>query len=248
MAKAKRTADYNGVFAVRLRGCMEKQGITQSELAKEIGKTRQAVNFYTLGETVPDADALILISRRLGVSADYLLGLSDVAALDTNIQDIHKLTGLSEKSIKGLIALRDNGLGHINTVFNSMLENNIFFTEAWKIAEYIKYRALSMAYLKKAIEPYSTVEESAGDISKLSNDDMFDVAISDFKQYKDYDAKATAAIFNAQNLIFTKGVAYLPDEATPQKEYEYTNTNVYKALSSAYQRIIDETLTATENN
>ena len=108
MAKAKRVADYNSTFAVRLRGCMEKQGITQSELAQDINKTRQAVNNYTLGETVPDADTLILISKRLGVSVDYLLGLSDAAAIDTNIQDIHKLTGLSEKAIDMLMRVNDS--------------------------------------------------------------------------------------------------------------------------------------------
>ena len=108
MAKAKRVADYNSAFAVRLRGCMEKHGITQSELAKDINKTRQAVNYYTLGETVPDADTLILISKRLGVSVDYLLGLSDAAAIDTNIQDIHKLTGLSGKAIDMLMRVNDS--------------------------------------------------------------------------------------------------------------------------------------------
>lgn len=69
---------------------MENQGITQSELAKDINKTRQAVNYYTLGETVPDADTLILISKRLGVSVDYLLGLSDSALVDTNTQNTHQ--------------------------------------------------------------------------------------------------------------------------------------------------------------
>lgn len=240
----------NSVFSNRLTKVREERGIKRQQAADDIGITRASLEYYEKGKRKPDTEILMKLCDYYKVSADYLLGISNAeitATDDEQLKTVCDYTGLSEKSVKGLKLHTDNGLGHINTVFNSMLENNIFFTEAWKIAEYIKYRALSMAYLRKAIEPYSTVEESAGDISKLSNDDMFDVAISDFKQYKDYDAKATAAIFNAQNLIFTKGVAYLPDEATPQKEYEYTNTNVYKALSSAYQRIIDETLTATEN-
>lgn len=107
MAKAKKIADYNSIFAVRLRECMEKQGFTQSELAASIGKSRQAVNFYTLGETVPDADTLVNISYCLDVSVDYLLGLSDAAVINTTVQDIHRLTGLSEKAIDTLIEIND---------------------------------------------------------------------------------------------------------------------------------------------
>ena len=101
MAKAKRTADYNGIFAVRLRECMEKQGISQSELADEIGKTRQAVNFYTLGKTVPDADTLALISIRLDISADYLLGLP-IKKKVTAIKNSRKLIAILEKTIGDL--------------------------------------------------------------------------------------------------------------------------------------------------
>ena len=126
MAKAKRAADYNGIFAVRLRECLENQEITQQELADCIGKTRQAVNYYTLGETVPDADTLILIARRLNVSVDYLLGLTDAATLNTSIQDIHHITGLSEKAIDKLIFIKD-------PVYNSSseLEEKGFHDKEW---------------------------------------------------------------------------------------------------------------------
>ena len=241
----------NSVFSNRLTKVREERGIKRQQAADDIGITRASLEYYEKGKRKPDTEILMKLCDYYKVSADYLLGISNAqitATDDEKLKTVCDYTGLSEKSVKGLKLHTDKGLDHINAVFNSMLENNIFFTEAWKIAEYIKYRALSMAYLRKAIEPFEAVEESASDLSKLPNDDIFDEAISDFMQYKDYEVKAAAAIFNAQNLIFTKGAAYLPDEATPQKEYEYTNTNVYKALSSAYQRIVDETLTATENN
>lgn len=105
MAKAKRIANYDSTFAVRLREQMEKEKISQAELAQAIGKSRQAVNYYTLGETVPDADALVLISKCLNTSVDYLLGISDAPRPETETQDIHKLTGLSQKAIDTLVKI-----------------------------------------------------------------------------------------------------------------------------------------------
>ena len=145
MAKAKRVADYNGIFAVRLRVCMDDQGITQKELADYIGKTRQAVNFYTLGETVPDADTLILISRRLNVSVDYLLGLTDAAALNTSIQDIHHITGLSEKAIDQLIFMN-------NPVYNSsseLLQKGLYEKEWLKTINFLIETTITIDKSKK---------------------------------------------------------------------------------------------------
>lgn len=161
MAKAKRVADYNGVFAVRLRDCLEKQGISQADLAKDIGKTRQSVNFYTLGETVPDADTLILISRRLGVSVDYLLGLSDAAALDTSIQDIHKLTGLSEKAIDMLIKTNDP-LSILDSLDRNWIDTISFLLETAQ-------RELSDGLLQNGILPKLTEYLMNGIMSNTSD-------------------------------------------------------------------------------
>ena len=47
---------YNTAFAKRLRMLIEETNITQNQLAEIVGKTRQAVNNYTLGNTAPDSD------------------------------------------------------------------------------------------------------------------------------------------------------------------------------------------------
>ena len=237
----------NSVFSDRLTEVREERGIKRQQAANDLGITRASLEYYEKGQRKPDTEILLKLCDYYKVSADYLLGISNAqitATDDEQLKIVCDYTGLSEKSIQGLKGQAHNGLNHINSVFNSMLENSIFYNEAWKIAEYQKYRALSMAYLRKAVE---LIEETTGDLSKLPNDDTFDTAVSYFIQYKDYDAKASAAMFDAQNLVFTKGIAFLPDENSPIKEYEFANTSIYNVLVNEYQRIVDEELTATQN-
>lgn len=102
MARAKRNINdaFNSPFATRLRELIDKTGISQTDLAAAVGVTRQAVNSYTLGNTVPNSDVLANIAKHFEVSADYLLGLSDVKSVNVTIKEICNMTGLSEKSIK----------------------------------------------------------------------------------------------------------------------------------------------------
>lgn len=107
MAKAKRNVqdNYNSVFAKRLRELIETSGVSQAELANVVGVTRQAINSYTLGNTVPNSDVLTDIAKYFDVSADYLLGLTDIKSVDTTVKSICEEIGLSDKSVNLLICL-----------------------------------------------------------------------------------------------------------------------------------------------
>ncbi len=107
MAKAKRNVqdNYNTVFAKRLRELIENTGVSQAELANSVGVTRQAINSYTLGNTVPNSDVLTDIAKYFDVSSDYLLGLIDIKSNDTTVKSICEKIGLSDKSVNLLIDL-----------------------------------------------------------------------------------------------------------------------------------------------
>ncbi len=104
MPRVKRNIEdgYNTSFAKRLRELIDDKGITQNQLSQIIGKTRQAINNYTLGNTAPDADTLIKLSKYFDVSVDYLLGLSDVKTTDKDIKYICEYIGLSVEAIEQL--------------------------------------------------------------------------------------------------------------------------------------------------
>lgn len=61
----------------RLREAREKHGWSQRELARLCGLGEAQIHRYETGVSDPAAKYLKIIADKLGVSADYLLGLSD---------------------------------------------------------------------------------------------------------------------------------------------------------------------------
>ncbi|MHB1151869.1 MAG: helix-turn-helix domain-containing protein [Eubacteriales bacterium] len=101
---------YNSIFALRLKGLMEKT--TQAQLAEQIGTTRQAVSQYMDGSVQPNIEKLYKISNYFKVSADYLLGSAQCPTPEN--EAIGKVTGLSEKAILKLKKMNasDDGLSY----------------------------------------------------------------------------------------------------------------------------------------
>lgn len=79
---------------------------TTIEFAKNLGIARATVGFYEAGERIPDALGIEKICRVCGVSADWLLGISDTKTLDITTKAICEATGLSEKAVEDLILLK----------------------------------------------------------------------------------------------------------------------------------------------
>ena len=71
------------IFSRRLRELREGMGLSQSELAKNIGLSRGSVSFYENGDRTPDIETLALISKFFNVSYDYLLGTSDCVSVQS---------------------------------------------------------------------------------------------------------------------------------------------------------------------
>ena len=81
----------------------------QQEFADFLGISRPTVALYASGERIPDAVILKQIAERCGVSADYLLGLSDAATADKNLQFVCDYTGLAVDEIMALKDVEDPG-------------------------------------------------------------------------------------------------------------------------------------------
>ena len=57
-----------------LKSLREKNGLTQEELAERVMVTRQAVSRWETGETQPNSDTLLLLSKEFDVTVNTLLG------------------------------------------------------------------------------------------------------------------------------------------------------------------------------
>jgi transcriptional regulator with XRE-family HTH domain len=102
--KPNTTGDhYNDVFPSRFRSLIERNGTRQEELVEVLGvKARQSVTGYADGSTTPTIDKITALARYFNVSADYLLGLSDVESLEPDINNAQAVTGLSAEAISDL--------------------------------------------------------------------------------------------------------------------------------------------------
>ncbi len=94
-------------FSERLKKIMKEKNMTQAELAKKINVSRQSISLYINGDRNPDIAVLKSIAERLEVSADYLIGLSDVSSPDINMNASCEYTGLSEEAMKILVSYKE---------------------------------------------------------------------------------------------------------------------------------------------
>ena len=65
-------------FKTRLKEELENSKLTVKQLAEKIGVSPEMVTQYYTTKKLPKLDTFVRICKALNVSADYLLGLSDL--------------------------------------------------------------------------------------------------------------------------------------------------------------------------
>lgn len=84
-------------FGLRLKTLRKQAGLTQQQLAAQLGITKSVVSFYELQARSPSPEVLIKLTQIFHVSSDYLLGLDNREIID--------VSGLNEKDISALRSL-----------------------------------------------------------------------------------------------------------------------------------------------
>lgn len=74
---------HKDTFGERLNMILYEQELSQADLDKRTGIGRANISRYVCNKQTPTVDSLIAICKTLGVSADWLLGLSDRKERDT---------------------------------------------------------------------------------------------------------------------------------------------------------------------
>lgn len=123
------------IFQNRLR---ELQGkMSNTAFADFLGMSRQTVGFYLNGNRVPDILGLTQIAKKCKVSTDWLLGLSEERAINGNLAQACRYTGLSTRSVDKLHELSASSAAHpkaLLCVIDSILSDrpNDFITWVWR--------------------------------------------------------------------------------------------------------------------
>ncbi|MBQ9966082.1 MAG: helix-turn-helix transcriptional regulator [Clostridia bacterium] len=83
-------------FGNRLKELRLQAGLTQKQLADQLGITKSVVSFYELRERTPSPEVLIKLAAVFHVSSDFLLGIErgkslDITGLNTEDEKILRL-------------------------------------------------------------------------------------------------------------------------------------------------------------
>lgn len=85
--------------ADRIKELRQAHGWTQAELARKLNMTRNGINSWEQGFSMPSPPNLVELARLFSVSTDYLLGIERLTAVN--------VTGLDEADVALLAQLAD---------------------------------------------------------------------------------------------------------------------------------------------
>ena len=129
------------IFTKRLNDLLDEfkttKKTTRAKIIDKVGNdigglTRTGFANYTSGKSDCPATVLKSLSSVLGVSSDYLLGLTDIKNPSSSVRAICDATGLSETALHNLSLLRGTSLGWL---LNKLLENSEVTKELFKILQ-----------------------------------------------------------------------------------------------------------------
>ncbi|NLZ83462.1 MAG: helix-turn-helix transcriptional regulator [Clostridiales bacterium] len=89
----------------RIKKLRTEKGITQSELSNYLGLTPKMVSFYELEQRFPPQDIIIKLADYFNVSADYLLGRSEVRNSDQLLKEYSSLNYEDHKELEKYIQI-----------------------------------------------------------------------------------------------------------------------------------------------
>lgn len=81
----------------RIRELRESRGLSQADLARRLGKSKQSICNWENNNILPSIEMLISLSQFFSVSCDYLLELDQRKSLE--------ITGLTEQEIAHIQAI-----------------------------------------------------------------------------------------------------------------------------------------------
>lgn len=70
------------MIAEKIKALREARGWSQAELSRRLGITRNGVNSWEQGLSMPSPACLVDLAKVFGVSTDYLLGLERLTTVD----------------------------------------------------------------------------------------------------------------------------------------------------------------------
>ena len=115
------------MFDNRLIKLREEMKKTKKEVADALGMPYNTYSNYESNLREPNSAVLIKIADFYNVSIDYLLGLSNIKSVDTDMQTACKYTGLSDEAMKNIKSSQKMDLSYEISLDTLSKVNDIFY-------------------------------------------------------------------------------------------------------------------------
>ncbi len=146
----------------------KKKGFSQEELGEKIGVTRQTISNWELGETSPNPEQLVLLSKELSVSVDELLDNNVQNILVEKVSNTEQLASLILKIIKVFVIIIV--VGSVLTIIGAFIFQNV--TKETNDEDIIEESIYCKIYGEE--HGYNiTYNQSTGNIIKTEGDNYF---------------------------------------------------------------------------
>lgn len=174
-----------------IKNLRTERKLTQNDLAEMMNCNRQKIADLERGKSTPSANDLILLSKIFNVSADYLLGLTDVTTTDKDIKFICDYTGLSERVIEVLSIYNNNKhtKNKVTPIIDKLLKSH------------------KLMYICCCIDEFSeAIEQKNNVLDYLMTEDISlkgtqEDEENDFEEYEKLTDKADLNLFRIQEAI-----------------------------------------------
>lgn len=136
--------EKNVIVLSRLQSLMNSKE-SRTAIAKDLGCDVSTITKHFNGDRAVTTEYLLKYAKYFNVSADYLLGLSEVARPDVTIKAICEYTGLDEKAVEVLNSLKD--FHSLIKTINKLIVDEYYYFEHKVIG--VDEEALSFCVLEK---------------------------------------------------------------------------------------------------
>lgn len=161
-------------FKDRLEKCFQRidtdgkrRFSSEEEFAKFLGVSRPTVNMWLNGKRKPKQEFLVQISKKLGVTADWLSAISDEDeySADESVKISSEYTGLSQTAVEKLHELHDLGATDEISALNYLLEKTHFYHS-------VLWEVWHLLYVYNRMPKYEALCDEPDLFEELSGDEL----------------------------------------------------------------------------
>lgn len=151
------------VFSKRLVKLREERGneYPRQRVANDLGITRASLEYYEKGMRMPDIEKLNMLADYYNVSADYLLGRTEVRCTDRSLHSVSEATGITEKAAENLCELGKKYVS-VSMFLEDEKVDELFKMLNEVIMNKFSYRYFDSVIRKRLADDFSKLTDKAG--------------------------------------------------------------------------------------